>query len=402
MSEDHNPGTVRPGRYRGGNDAVELELRVDPELGFISGDLRQARLTAGGDDAAATYVASLRTEPGRALQLTLGSFVIIGEDEAGQVSTGRLQLAAGDAPDRLAASLEFDRRLGGLPFRRPIEVMVAWSSEALRDLAIELETEAGVTPIADFSVNGSVKNLKTVLTDAGFDLIPGGLASEIPAKPSGWDTGELHTLMTDLAATPMLASSWHLSLLLLSKAMNPGLLGVMFDVRPPLPRQGAAVFATRIREIPGLAQPDRKVIQTTVHELGHALNLAHRFEREVGRADSLSHMNYDHRYKLGGHREEFWEQYKFKFDPDELGFIRHGVRAHVIPGGRAFHSLRYWADGDGGYVPYRPEVPYPWFRLGLAPPATPFFQFGQPVFLEMSLKNVTTDPPSPSTSLLRS
>jgi hypothetical protein len=73
MSEDHNPGTVRPGRYRGGNDAVELELRVDPELGFISGDLRQARLTAGGDDAAATYVASLRTEPGRALQLTSGT-----------------------------------------------------------------------------------------------------------------------------------------------------------------------------------------------------------------------------------------------------------------------------------------------------------------------------------------
>lgn len=117
--------------------------------------------------------------------------------------------------------------------------------------------------------------------------------------------------------------------------------------------------------------PDRKVIQTTIHELGHALNLAHRFEREVGRADSLSHMNYDHLYKLGGHRDEFWEQYRFTFDPDELSFIRHGVRAHVIPGGRAFHSLRYWADGDGGYVPYRPEVPLPWFRLRLAPPPMP-------------------------------
>jgi hypothetical protein len=372
-----------------------LELRVDPDLGIISGDLRRAWLPAGEAEGVATYMASLRTEPGRALELALGSLVIIGEDDAGQVSTGRLQLAAGDAPNQLAVSVEFDRRLAGLPFRRPIDVMVAWSCEALRDVVIELETEAGVAPIADFSVNGSVKNVVTVFRDAGIDVVVGGLSSDIPAaEPSGWDDTEAHTMLEELhrlmeeqANAPLTGPAWHVSLLLLSRAKRRGLLGVMFDLRRPLPRQGAAVFATRIREIPGLTAPDRKVIQTVIHELGHALNLAHRFEREVGRADSLSHMNYDYLYKLG--QDEFWKRYQFKFDPDELGFLRHGVRAHVMPGGSPFHSRRYWADGDGGYVPYRPEVPLPWLKLRLQPPPTPFFQFGQPVFVELSLQNMT-------------
>jgi hypothetical protein len=34
MSEDHSPGALRPGRYQGGNDSVELVLRLDPKLGI--------------------------------------------------------------------------------------------------------------------------------------------------------------------------------------------------------------------------------------------------------------------------------------------------------------------------------------------------------------------------------
>jgi hypothetical protein len=398
MGKDHGPGVVRSGRYEGGNDAVNLVLRVDRELGIISGDLNRMGPTADGRDTRSDYVVSLRTEPGRAVQIAPGSFTIIGEDtqEQGHVSTGTLLLAAGDGTDRLTVTLQFDRRLGGLPFRRPIEITVDRSSEHLRDLAVELETESGVSPIGDFSVNGSTISLQSVLKDAGFVMLPGGLASDIPAKPSGWDDTEVNALLIDLnrlmaklAAQPMLAPAWQVSLLLLSRSVSKRLGGIMFDLVGPLPRQGLAVFATTIRELPGITNPDRKLIQTTTHELGHALNLLHRFERKVGRADSLSHMQYDSRYKLGGHRDEFWERYRFRFDPDELSFIRHGIRADIIPGGRPFGSSRYWADGDGGYVPYFPEVPLPWFQLRLAQPPTPFFQFGQPVFLEMVLRNNT-------------
>jgi hypothetical protein len=385
--EEDGPEALRPGRYEGSVAELALVLRVDPELGIISGDLSRAAATLDGDTTVYDYVASFRTGPGGEVVPATGSFTIIGEDALSQTSVGQLMLLTGNTSDQLVASFEFEQRLDGLPFRRPFEVTVDWSTEGLRDLAVEVETEALVTPIADFDADGQTMNLSTVFGAAGLQVSQGGLPSEIPVKPGGWDTGELHALMTDLAATPMLGPAWHLSLLLLSQAEDPRLLGVMFDMVVPQ-RQGAAVFATSIRNIPGIVH-DRKVIQTAVHELGHALNLAHRFEREVGRADSLSHMNYDWRYLGGNHRDEFWDGYRFQFDRDELSFIRHGVKAGVIPGGAPFRSVRYWADGDGGYSPYVPEHGLDEFELRLTPPPSPFFQFGQPVFLELSLTNRT-------------
>ena len=126
-----------------------------------------------------------------------------------------------------------------------------------------------------------------------------------------------------------------------------------------------AVFAEEIRSIPGIDN-DRKLIQTSVHELGHALNLAHRFERVVGRADSTSFMNYDWRYRGGNKRDEYWSRFAFTFDPDELSFLRHGPRSAVIPGGAPFHSIRYWNEGTGGYSPYVPERPLSGFKLDAA------------------------------------
>jgi hypothetical protein len=62
-------------------------------------------------------------------------------------------------------------------------------------------------------------------------------------------------------------------------------------------------------------RPDwpRKLIQTTVHELGHALNLAHRFERPVGRADSISFMNYDWKNLGGMNADRFWREFDFTY-----------------------------------------------------------------------------------------
>ena len=172
--------------------------------------------------------------------------------------------------------------------------------------------------------------------------------------------------MQDFAQESLKRRDWALHLLLLDKSDQRGLLGVMFDDTQVLPRQGAAVFAGEIRGIDGIDH-DRKLIQTSVHELGHALNLAHRFERVVGRADSSSFMNYDWRYGGGDKRDEFWERFSYSFDPDELSFLRHGVRPAVIPGGAAFHSVRYWNEGTGGYSPYVTEAPLEGFALELKP-----------------------------------
>lgn len=166
----------------------------------------------------------------------------------------------------------------------------------------------------------------------------------------------------------------------------------MFDTTAQLPRQGTAVFEAeiraRVRE-----ETDRKVIQTAVHELGHSLNLAHRFEREVGRANATSFMNYDWRYRGGNRKREFWEKFNFSFDPDELEFLRHAPRQKIITGGAAFHSVTYWADGSGGYMPYLPEEDLDIVSLQIAPPdAGGVFEFGQPVFLAVRMTNTSGQP----------
>jgi hypothetical protein len=166
----------------------------------------------------------------------------------------------------------------------------------------------------------------------------------------------------------------------------------MFDTTANLPRQGSAVFGEEIRQWAG-ANFTRKIIQTTVHEVGHALNLAHRFERELGRADSVSFMNYDWRYRGGGRQQEFWSKFDFSFDPDELEFLRHAPRTAVIPGGREFHSVHYWSEGGGGYKPYYPEVRITDLELKLTgPTAGLVFNFLQPVFLQVELVNRTGQP----------
>ena len=154
--------------------------------------------------------------------------------------------------------------------------------------------------------------------------------------------------MQDFAQESLSQRAWALHLLLLGRSDQRGLLGVMFDDTQVLPRQGAAVFADAIRAIPGIDHA-RKLIQTSVHELGHALNLAHRFERVVGRADSTSFMNYDWRY-LGGHRStSSGSASPSRSIPTSCRSCATARGSAVIPGGAAFHSIRYWNEGTGGY-----------------------------------------------------
>jgi hypothetical protein len=101
-------------------------------------------------------------------------------------------------------------------------------------------------------------------------------------------------------------------------------------------------------------------------------------------------MNYDWKYLGGGNREKFWRDFTFTFDDDELAFLRHGPVDKIIPGGAEFHTVPYWENPDGGYVPYYPEVSSDDFRLRLVPPATgTLFKFAQPVLLTVELENNT-------------
>jgi hypothetical protein len=181
------------------------------------------------------------------------------------------------------------RATEGLPARRAIPFVAEYASASFRTLGLEIEVEAGVAPLSAFTRDGRTHTAESALAAAGFETYATGIEDVVPRSEFGWEMAQLHTLMADMAQASLRQRSWELHLLLLSHSDRPGLLGVMFDSSDALQRQGCAVFAETIRKFAG-PDADRKLLQTTVHEIGHALNLAHRFERTVD-ADSTSFMN---------------------------------------------------------------------------------------------------------------
>lgn len=374
------------GRYNLSNDVLAVELRIDlGTCNIISGDVFAL---AGGYRE---YAASFRSEPAAALLSENNPVAIVAEDNEGGRSRGILKFGA-TAGDEIILTLTMDEPVKAFPVRQAITLAGRYTGASMREIGIELESELGTDPMPSWDFNNRPVTVETCFEEAGFNVFNVGFRDQFPAPSSGrWDTSELHGLMTRFAQEPMDRKSWNLHLLMVRESTTRGLLGIMFDSGDldlnQLPRQGAAVFQKPIQ-----TRPDwqRKLIQTTVHELGHSLNLAHRFERPVGRADSTSFMNYDWKYLGGNNADKFWRDFAFTFDEDELAFLRHGPIDKIIPGGAEFHSVPYWDNRGGGYVPYIPEVPSDDFRLRLLPPATgTLFTFAQPVLLTTELENNT-------------
>ncbi len=372
------------GRYNLSNDVLAVELRIDLETSnMVSGDVFAQ---ANGHRE---YVASFRSEPGVVINNNDNPLGIVAEDVDDKRSGGTLAISS-ISGNEITMFLSFDNGIKALPIRQAVTLAGRFVDESMRELGIELESETGTDPMPTWDFDGRSITMETSFEEAGFNVFNVGFRNQFPGPSSGkWDTSELHGLMSQFAQEAMDRKSWNLHLLMVQQSTMNGLLGIMFDSGDldlnQLPRQGAAVFQQPIR-----TRPDwqRKLIQTTVHELGHSLNLAHRFERPIGRANSTSFMNYDWKYMGGGNANKFWRDFSFTFDDDELAFLRHGPIGKVIPGGAEFHTVPYWENHDGAYVPYNPEVPSNDFRIKLVPPATgTLFDFAQPVLLTVELKN---------------
>ena len=176
---------------------------------------------------------------------------------------------------------------------------------------------------------------------------------------------------------------------MLSKTDRAGLLGVMFDFLDELPRQGAAVFVDEIRSRFDESEVPRRVLATAMHELGHCLNLTHRFTREVGRTDSTSIMNYDWLYKGGNRVNAYWDKFNYTFDEDELEFLRHAPRDEVVPGGAPLRISSLLVDCERRGAQPEDQRTVEDLQLWLTPPPIgTSFAYGQPVYLEVSLRNV--------------
>jgi hypothetical protein len=222
-----------------------------------------------------------------------------------------------------------------------------------------------------------------------------------PDPGSNWSEAELHDLMEDRFDSFSDRLQWNLYGVIVPRfgdpGYNSGYYGTMFDwggwqVGDSFLRQGFAIAdeATRGRTSGTLydtaAKEDRLVLQTLIHEAGHAFNLPHSWQRTVNAdAGSESFMNYPWGYTdNGGGETNFWSNFRWEFDDVELIWMRHADRNDVIFGGRDWIGNNLSVDLNPAFEGPRPAT------LEIDSPNV--FDIGVPVTLELKLENISDRP----------
>jgi hypothetical protein len=242
----------------------------------------------------------------------------------------------------------------------------------------------------------SLNAARTIIDDTTADFV-------------SWSDAELHDVMeTNFSEFEDGWPKWYIWGLLCGRHDDTFYAGIMFDyIKKDLAhRQGFAIFrkhwwfdnlvsGTPTNEDQAWAM--RQLLYTYVHEAGHAFNLMHSWDKD--RPDSLSWMNYPHNFPFGpddprNDEDQYWRNFRFRFDDEELIHIRHGDRASVIMGADPWSS--------GGHLE---EPPNAMSLLEGQPPvellirSQGYFEYMEPVEIEFRLRNLSTTAITLDTSL---
>ena len=244
--------------------------------------------------------------------------------------------------------------------------------------------------------------IEEVYQRAGFAVRKSGGDEIIPLTGAGpnmrWSNMEMHDAMQDYWSRFTDAPQWALWVLFAAlHERGSGLGGIMFDSIGPNHRQGTAIFSDSFIAQPpaGDSHPDAWVARmrfwTATHEMGHAFNLAHSWQKALGTpwiplvadTEARSFMNYP--YYVSGGQTAFFADFDFRFTDNELLFMRHAPTRFVQMGNAA------WFDHHGFEEALR--SPEPAFRLTLRVNRTPsVFEFLEPVVVELKLTNISSEP----------
>ena len=248
-------------------------------------------------------------------------------------------------------------------------------------------------------------SLQTVYRRAGFDVSTSG-GADVPLTGAGtdalWSDVEMHDAMqtywSRFAADPQWAM-WVLFAAIHEQGTSLG--GIMFDDIGANHRQGTAIFNDSFisQAPPGDPAPDawvrRMIFWTAGHEMGHAFNLAHAWQKALtsgglgpwiplaDEPEARSFMNYP--FNVAGGATAFFSDFEYAFSDQELLFLRHAPARFVRQGDAA------WFDHHGfqGVKPPAEQA----LRLELrANRSAPVFEFMEPVVLELKLTNTSPQP----------
>ena len=278
----------------------------------------------------------------------------------------------------------------------------------------EYDHEAGVVPDLQVGTHAHPNHpaglpnetlpIETVYRRAGFDAkrSAAGTVSSIPTDGpdpnTTWSDSEMHDAMQTYWSHFANKPQWSLWVLFAKQHdIGPNLGGIMFDDIGPNHRQGTAIFYDSFISVPPGGDPapaayvTRMHFWTAVHEMGHAFNLAHSWQKNLGtpwiplapEPEARSYMNYP--YYVAGGQTAFFANFEYRFSDQELLFMRHAPERFVEQGNADWFDHHGFegpsAAGESGF-----EV-----EIGVDR-EKPEYDFLEPVVLELKLTNVSEGP----------
>jgi hypothetical protein len=261
--------------------------------------------------------------------------------------------------------------------------------------------DTGSHPNRPASLAAEALSIENVYRRAGcaVSTSPGGA---VPLAGAGadarWSDVEMHDAMqvywSRFANTAQWAM-WVFFAALHESGTNLG--GIMFDDIGPNHRQGTALFVDSFIATPPGGDPapaawvERMRFWTACHEMGHAFNLAHSWQKSLGTAwipladepEARSFMNYP--YRVAGGQTAFFANFEFRFSDPELLFVRHAPERFVEMGNAA------WFDHHGFEEAATEAEPSLSLELRVNR-ERPTFEFLEPVWIELKLTNAGTQP----------
>lgn len=244
-----------------------------------------------------------------------------------------------------------------------------------------------------------------VFRRAGFRVTtsPGGPVPLTGAGPNTrWSDMEMHDAMQTYWSRFSPSTKWAMWVFFASlheDGMSLG--GVMFDDIGAQHRQGTAIFNDSFISNPPPGDPNptafvqRMLFWTACHEMGHAFNLAHSWQKALmfggkgpwipiaNEPEARSFMNYP--YNVAGGSTAFFADFDYRFSDQELLFLRHAPARFVQQGNALWFDHHGFEEAD--------VLPEPTFQLVVRVNRDqPVFEFLEPVTAELKLTNVSAQP----------